>query len=264
MRISKLIKLEKPLVVFDLETTGLSVNLDRIIELAYLKISPEGKITQEDLLFNPEINIPKEVTEINGLTDEIVKDKPLFRDQAKDLLEVFNGCDFGGFNVMTFDLPFLRREFLRAGLNFDYAPCKIIDSKVIYHYMEPRTLSAAYKFYCQKEHEEAHNALGDVMATAEILGQQLKQYKELCDWSFIHKIHHAGQDRYVDNDRKFYWRNGEAYFAFSKHKDKPLAEVAGSDPGFLNWILSADFSDETKEIVSKALRGEMPKKVQSI
>jgi len=124
----------------------------------------------------------------------------------------------------------------------------------------PRTLSAAYKFYCKKEHEEAHNALADVEAAAEVLGAQLKKYQEIRDWDFIYKIHHTSDDRFVDNDRKFYWRSGEAFLAFSKHKDRSLAEVAEKDPGFLNWILAADFSDETKDIVRKALDGEMPKK----
>ena len=154
----------------------------------------------------------------------------------------------------------LKREFLRVGLDFDYAAAKIIDAKVIYHQMEPRTLSAAYKFYCRKEHIDAHNALADVESTAKILTKQLEKYSEVRDWDYIYRIHHSLDDRFVDNDRKFYWRSGEAHFAFSKYKDRSLAEVVARDPGFLNWILGADFSDETKEIVGKALAGEMPKK----
>jgi DNA polymerase III subunit epsilon len=260
-KISQLIKLEQPLVIFDLETTGLSVNLDRIVEIAYLKIWPDGRIEKADILLNPEMKIPAEASAVHGFTDEKVKDQPTLKAKAAELYEIFKDSDYSGFNVMTFDLPILRREFLRAGLDFDYSTAKIIDAKVIYHFMEPRTLAAAYKFYCQAEHADAHNALADVEATAKILAKQLEKYEETRDWEFIHKIHHAADDRFVDNDRKFYWRDGQAYFAFSRqHKDQALAEVARLDPGFLEWILSADFSEETKDIVRKALDGEMPKK----
>jgi len=259
-KIPQLIKLDKPLVIFDLETTGLSVNLDRIVEIAYLKIWPDGRSSKGDLLINPEVKIPEEVTAIHGITDEKVKDQPTFKAKAEELWEIFKDSAYSGFNVLGFDLPLLKREFLRAGIDFDYSQAKIIDAKIIYHVMEPRTLAAAYKFYCQAEHKDAHNALADVEATAKILASQLEKYSETRDWEFIHKIHHASDDRFVDNDRKFYWRSGQAYFTFSKHKDRALAEVAERDPGFLNWILGADFSDETKEIVRKALNGEMPKK----
>lgn len=260
--INQLIALDKPLVVFDLETTGLSVNLDRIVEIAYLKISPDGSVLKGDLLLNPEISISAEAAAVHGISDEQVKNQPTFKAKAAELWQIFNDCYYSGFNVMAFDLPLLKREFLRAGLDFDYSKAKIIDAKVIYHFMEPRTLTAAYKFYCKKEHLEAHNALADVEVTAEILASQLKKYSQARDWDFIHKIHHSSDSRFVDNDRKFYWRSGEAYFSFSKYKDRPLAEVAELDPGFLNWILSADFSEETKEIIRKALVGEMPRKAE--
>lgn len=257
-----MIFLEKPLVVFDLETTGLSINLDRIVEIAYLKIMPAGgKIFKGDLLLNPGISIPQESSAIHGISDEKVKGKPCFAEKAAEFFEIFNDCCYGGFNVINFDLPILKREFLRVGIDFNYANAKILDAKAIYHFMEPRTLSAAYKFYCKKEHIGAHNALADAEATAKILAKQLEKYKETRDWDFIYKIHHASDDRFVDNDRKFYWRGGEAYFAFSKHKDRSLAEVAEKDPGFLSWLLSADFSEETKDIAKKALNGELPKKL---
>lgn len=257
--IIKLISLDKPLVVFDLETTGLSVNLDRIVAIAYLKIMPDGQVFKGDLLLNPEMVMPAEAVAIHGISDEQVKDQPTFKVKAAELWQIFNDCYYSGFNVMAFDLPLLKREFLRAGFDFDYSQAKIIDAKVIYHFMEPRTLAAAYKFYCKKEHVEAHNALADVLVTAEILASQLKKYSEISDWDFIHKIHHSSDSRFVDNDRKFYWRDSQAYFSFSKYKDRPLHEIAEQDPGFLNWILSADFSQETKEIIRKALNGEMPK-----
>jgi len=259
-KISKLIKLDKPLVIFDLETTGLSVNLDRIVEIAYLKINPDGAVLKGDLFLNPEMPIPAEASAVHGITDEKVKDQPTFKDKAEELWRIFADAHYSGFNVFGFDLPILKCEFLRVGRDFNYAEAKVIDAKIIYHFMEPRTLSAAYKFYCKKEHVDAHSALADVEATAQILAKQLEKYNEVRDWDYIYKIHHVTDDRYVDNERKFYWRSGEAYFAFSKHKDHSLAEVAAKDPGFLNWILTADFSEETKDIVRKALDGEMPKK----
>ncbi|OGF24324.1 hypothetical protein A3H66_01075 [Candidatus Falkowbacteria bacterium RIFCSPLOWO2_02_FULL_45_21] len=261
-KISQLIRLEKPLVIFDLETTGLSVNYDRIIEIAYLKIWPDGRTEKGDLFLNPEMKIPAEASAVHGIADDQVKNMPTFRERAEEFWRIFKDSSYSGFNVLSFDLPFLKREFLRAGKDFDYASAKIIDAKVIYHFMEPRTLAAAYKFYCKTEHVEAHNALADVEATAKILTKQLEKYNETRDWDFIYRIHHASDDRFVDNDRKFYWRDGQAYFAFSKYKDRSLAEIVLIDQGFLNWILGTDFSEETKDIIRKALSGELPKKIK--
>jgi len=259
-KISKQLKIDKPLIMFDLETTGLALSIDRIVEIAYIKIMPNGRVQKDDIFINPEMKISEEAVEVHGITDEDVAQMPTFKEKAKELIEIFNDCYFGGFNIVGFDLPMLKREFLRAGINFDYKNSCIIDSKVIYNYMEPRTLSAAYKYYCQKEHVDAHSAIADVEATLEILSRQIEFYNEVMDMNFIFKIHKELNDRYVDNERKFYWRNGEAHFSFSKHKDDALRDVAERDPDFLKWILSADFSDETKDIVKKALEGEMPKK----
>lgn len=253
-------KLDKPLVIFDLETTGLALAYDRIIELAFVKIMPNGRVMEKDMFFNPEIEIPSEVTAIHGIKQEDVAEKPLFRDQVQEIWDIFNDCYYGGFNVVNFDLPMLRREFLRAGYDFNFTRKQIIDSKIIYHAMEPRDLSAAYKYYCQKEMVNAHSALADVHASADILDQQLKKY----DYQLIRQIGEAPDDRYVDEEKRFYWRSGEAYLNFSKHKDRSLAEVAHSDPGFLQWILGADFSLETKNIVERALQGDFPRKDQSV
>ena len=259
-KIMKLLGLDRPLVIFDLETTGLSINMDRIIELAYLKIMPNGRIMKDDIFLNPEAKISDESAAIHGITGEQLADKPFFREKAGELWEIFSGSYYGGFNAFGFDLPMLKREFLRAGRDFSYSGDDVIDSKQIFHYMEPRTLSAAYKFYCGKEHVDAHSALADVEATAAVLTRQLEKYEEVRDLEFIRKMSRADSERWVDNDRKFYWRDGEAYFAFSKFKDMPLSRVAETDRGFLQWILTADFSEETKNIVSKALEGEFPKK----
>jgi len=261
-KIPQLIKLKKPLVIFDLETTGLALNMDKIIEIAFSKIKPSGHIQSDDIFLNPEMKISEEAAAVHGIADEDVADKPTFREKAQELWDIFNDCYYGGFNIINFDLPILRREFLRAGMDFNYEVDHIIDSKVIYHYMEPRTLSAAYRHYCNKDHVNSHNALADVEATTEILESQLDIYQEIRDWKFINEIHTAQDDRYVDNDRKFYWRNSEAYFAFSKYRDTPLSEVARTEPSFLEWILTADFSEETKTIVKRALIGIFPRRTE--
>ena len=263
-KLIQLLKLDKPLVVFDIETTGLSLSIDKIIEIAYVKVYPDGRLVEGDIFINPEIKISEESIAIHGITNEDVAGKPTFRQMAQSLWGVFADSYYSGFNIINFDLPILRREFLRVGFDFAYDNSQIIDSKIIYNYMEPRTLSAAYKHYCDKEHYDAHSAIADVRATKEILEAQMEKYEEVRDWEFIHKIHKANNDRFVDNDRKFYWRDGEAHFSFSKHKDEALAKVAQNDPGFLQWILTADFSDETKNIVRKALEGKFPKKEEPV
>ncbi len=260
MKIPKLLKLDKPLVVFDVETTGLSLSVDRIIEIAYLKIFPDGRMLKDDIFLNPEIKISEEAVAVHGITDEQVAGEATFKDVARDLWGIFENSYYSGFNIIGFDLPILKREFLRAGMNFEYHSSDVVDSKVIYNYMEPRTLSAAYKNYCGKDHYDAHSALADVEATAEVLEAQLEKYEEIRDWDFIKKIHYARDERFVDNDRKFYWRNGEAHFSFSKYRDVSLAKVVRIDPGFLEWILNSDFSEETKNIVARALDGKFPEK----
>jgi DNA polymerase III subunit epsilon len=258
--IVKMLNLDRPIVIFDVEATGLSIGYDRIVEIAYIKINPKGRTTKNVMLINPEIGIPLEATEIHSISDETVKDSPTFREKSQELWETFNDCFYGGFNVLYYDLPILKREFIRVGMDFNYSVTDVIDSKVIYHYMEPRTLSAAYKYYCGKELIDAHSALADVEATGEVLMKQLNRYEELKDINVINKIHRLPDDKFVDLERRFYWRNGEAFFAFSKYRDTPLSEVARTNPDFLTWILSADFPEETKIIVKKALEGEFPKK----
>ena len=259
-KLVELIELDKPLIIFDLETTGLALSMDKIIQIAYIKIMLNGRVIKGNIFLDPEIEISEESIAIHGITNEQLKDKPTFKEKAQELWELFNDCCYSGYNVIDFDLPMLKREFIRVGRDFSYARDDIIDSKQIYHYMEPRTLSAAYKYYCQKDHDDAHNAMADAEAATEILVKQLEKYKAVRDWNFIREINQISGERWVDNDRKFYWRNGEAYFAFSKYKDVSLAKMAETDPGFLRWILSANFSDETKTIVKEALEGNFPKK----
>lgn len=254
------IKINKPIIIFDLETTGLAINADRILELAYVKIWPDGKTIKDDILINPEMLIPKESSDVHGIKGEDVEHAPVFGDLANDLLNIFSDCVYSGFNVIRFDLPMLKKEFTRVGLHFEFNKDEIIDASVIFSKKEPRTLSAAYKYYCNKEHSDAHRALADVEATLEVLVGQLDKYEDIRDWETIKKMHTEGDSRFVDSDRKFYWRDGQACFAFSKHKDQLLTQIAQTEPGFLDWILNADFSDEMKDIIRKAQRGEFPKK----
>jgi len=259
-KIKELTNFDKPLVVFDLETTGLSISTDKIVQIAYLKILPNGRIIEGDLLVNPEMEISTEAAETHGITNEMVADKPTFKELVSNLWEIFDNCYYSGFNIARFDLPLLRREFIRAGYDLEYSDDSIIDTKIVYHYMEPRTLSAAYKYYCNKEHVGAHSALADTKAAAEILSKQLEKY----GYDFIKKIHENIDEKYVDKEKKFYWRDGEAYFAFSRYKDKALSEVAANHQDFLNWMMEADFSKIVKNIVKKALLGEFPKKNEQL
>ena len=251
-KIPKLLKLDKPLVIFDIETTGISISADKIVDLAYIKLWPDGRIKKEDILLNPEIKISLEAMAVHGIGNKEVKGKPKFRDRANEIWDLFQDCYYCGFNVMNFDLPILRREFIRIGMDFDYNNKQIIDTREIFLKMVPRTLSTAYEYYCKKN-KKAHNAMGDAEIASEILVKQLTTYKEIRNWEFINKIHQFNEDDYLDNTRKFYWLKGQAYFAFSKYIDKRLDTVANKDPGFLEWIVKSDFTKETKDIVKRAL-----------
>jgi DNA polymerase-3 subunit epsilon len=199
------------------------------------------------------MKISLEASAVHGITDEMVADKPPFREVAQMLWEVFNGCYFAGFNIKNFDLPVLRREFVRVGMDFDYKSDMVIDMREIFRYMAPRTLSSAYEYYCGKELEVGHTAPLNAEVASEIFLSQLVKYKEVRDIEFLKGISRREEDEYLDTARKFYWKRGQAYFGFSKYKDLALSQVARLDPKFLEWILAADFSDETKKIVSAAL-----------
>lgn len=254
------LNLEKPLVVFDLETTGVIVNLDKIIEISYLKIFTDGTEKKKTYRVNPGIKIPREASAIHGITNEAVEKCPYFKDCAREIFDDFSECYFSGFNVIGFDLDLLKKELKDAGLTFTYNTNDVIDAKVIFHTMEKRDLSSAYKFYCGKEHKGAHGAEADVEATLEVLSAQLEKYPEALDREFLRSIHSPKDERYVDADKRFYWRDGEAYFNFGKHKGESLKDVSGYDQGFLGWILQADFSPEIKEIVYNAQNGIYPQK----
>lgn len=241
------------MVIFDLETTGPQVSTDKIVQLAYIKIWPNGKAKEDSILLDPEMEISKIASEIFRITNKNVEGEPKFRDKAQEIWDIFNNCYYGGFNIINFDLPILRREFVRIGMDFSYDVSQIIDSRVIFWFMVPRNLSSAYKYFCNKEFKAEKNALADVEVTAEILLKQLERYSEFDDIKFINKMHEGFDEDTADNSRKFYWKNGKTHFSFSRHKDKALSDVAREDPGFLEWMLEEDFTKEVKAIIREIL-----------
>ena len=278
------LNLNKPLVVFDLETTGLDLVKDRVIQLSFIKVYPDGKEERGDYLINPECYILPVITQLTGISNEDVKDKPTFKQLAKTLEEKFTGCDFAGFNSNYFDIPMLAEEFLRAGVDFDFSKCRLIDACTIFKRMERRNLASAYKFYCGRRMEddfEAHRADQDTEATYRVLMGELDYYNE-------EKQRALGEDpegRVLTNDMdclaefsktnnnvdfsgRIVWgevrdakgnvvldENGQPkmteYFNFGKHKGKTVADVLRFDPGYYAWILSGDFTYNTKQVLTR-------------
>jgi len=242
------LNLKNPIVFFDLETTGINIAADRIVELSYLKIEPNGKETTKTMLINPTIPIPPATTEIHGITDEDVKDAPTFLSVAKNLAREIEGCDLAGYNSNKFDIPLLAEEFLRADVDIDMMKRKFIDVQVIFHKMEQRTLGAAYKFYCNRDLENAHSAEADTKATYEILKAQLDRYPALQnDMAFLSEFsaHNRNVDfagRIIYNDKK------EEVFNFGKYKGQTVEEVLAKDPGYYGWLMNGDFPLHTKKV----------------
>lgn len=255
----KNIKLDRPLVFIDLETTGLSVNSDRIIELTVLKIHSDGTEEFKSTRINPEIPIPAAATKIHGITNKDVMDKPKFRQYASSLQHFLDGCDIGGFSVKRFDLPLLEAEFRRAGVEFSCQGRRILDAQVIYHKLEPRNLAAAYRKYCSKELENGHTSEVDVRAAAEVLECQLDVHPELPrDVAGLHDFCNPEELNWIDTDGKFVWSDGEAVLDFGRYKGKSLKDVASIDPDYLHWVATGDFSTQVREIAIRALDGEFP------
>ena len=278
------LNLQKPLVVFDLETTGLDLVKDRIIQISYIKVWPDGREERANHIVNPECHILPLITQLTGISDDDVKDKPTFRQLASQLAQTFTGCDFAGFNSNHFDVPLLAEEFLRAGIDFDFSRCRLIDAQTIFHKMERRNLAAAYKFYCGRKMEddfEAHRADQDTEATYRVLMGELDRYTEQCQ----RELGENPEGRVLENDMqcladfsktnnnvdfagRIVW--GEAkdakgntlldkdgkpvmveYFNFGKHKGKTVADVLRFDPGYYGWILGGDFTYNTKQVLTR-------------
>lgn len=257
------LKLRNPLVFFDLETTGINVAQDRIIDAAFVKVLPGGEREKYTIRVNPQIPIPPESSAVHGIYDDDVKDKPPFKAVAKNLATWLKGCDLAGFNIMKFDVPMLVEEFLRANVEFDVDDRKIIDAQKIFHMMEKRTLSAAYKFYCDKELNDAHSAEADTEATLEVFEAQMRRYegKTLTDVTgkkigviendivVIDKITNEKMIDYAG--RLSYDENGNEIINFGKHKGKKVREVLKAEPGYYDWMMRSDFPLDTKRRLTK-------------
>lgn len=245
------LNLKRPIIFFDLETTGVDTSKDRIVEISMVKIMPDGEEIIKTRRINPEMHIPAEATEVHHITDEDVKDCPTFRQIAKSLYQFMEGCDFGGFNSNRFDLPMLVEEFLRVGVDVDFKKRRFIDVQNIFHQMEQRTLVAAYKFYCDKDLTEAHSAEADTMATYEVLKAQLDRYDILeNDIEALAKFSSRGETadyagRIAYNDK------GEEIFTFGKYKGRTVAEVFSTDPSYYTWLMNGDFPAYTKKVITE-------------
>jgi len=241
-----MLQLKKPLAFIDLETTGINLGTDRIVEIAIVKILTDGTRSVKRKLINPGMPIPKASSDIHGITDEMVKDAPLFKQVAQELKQMLDGCDFAGYNSNRFDIPLLMEEFLRSQVDFDMKNRKLLDVQNIFHKMEPRTLGAAYKFYCSKTLDGAHSAEVDASATYEILEAQLERYNELgTTVDSILKV--IGEDQVVDFARRFVMENGIEVFNFGKFKGRPVADVLKSEPQYYDWMMKGDFPQHTKQ-----------------
>lgn len=249
-RIIMELNLKKPIVFFDLETTGIDVANDRIVEISLLKVITDGKEETKTLRINPEMPIPPQATEVHGISDDDVKDEPTFNIVAKDIAKFIEGCDLAGYNSNKFDIPLLAEEFLRVGVDIDLKKNRFIDVQVIFHKMEQRTLSAAYKFYCEKNLDNAHSAEADTKATYEILKAQIDRYNDLNnDMEELSKFssHNKNVDfagRIVYNDK------GEEIFNFGKYKGQTVESVMEKDSGYFGWMLNSNFPLYTKKVLT--------------
>ncbi|MDR1556468.1 MAG: 3'-5' exonuclease [Tannerellaceae bacterium] len=250
------LNLRNPLIFFDLETTGINIVKDRIVEISFVKVYPNGKEESKTRRINPGIPIPPESTAIHGIRDEDVKNCPVFREIAKSLAAQIEGCDLAGFNSNRFDIPMLAEEFLRADIDIDLNRRKFVDVQTIFHKMEQRTLAAAYKFYCGKDLEKAHTAEADTKATYEVLKAQLDRYSELKnDITFL--AQYSSYNNNVDfAGRMVYNEKKEEVINFGKYKGHLVTEVLKNDPGYYSWIMNGDFPLNTKKMLTEIkLRG---------
>jgi len=246
--------LKNPLCVFDLETTGLQVTKDRIVQIAALKIHPNGKQEELNLVVNPEMEIPQEVIDIHGITNELASKAPTFRELAEEVKSFFGDSDLAGYNSNKFDIPVLAEEFLRVGIEFDLTQRAFIDVQNIFHKMEQRTLVAAYKFYCKKNLDNAHDAMYDTKATWEVLEKQIEKYKLKPDVLSLAELSRAGNHKILDMaGRIAISGKGEVIYNFGKHNGKTIESVAKTEPGYYGWMLEADFPLYTKSVLRKAM-----------
>jgi DNA polymerase III subunit epsilon len=240
-----MLKLVRPLAVIDLETTGINLGMDRIIEIGMIKILPDGNRSTKRKLVNPEIPIPQTSSDVHGITNEMVKDAPTFKQVANDIKQFLDGCDLAGYNSNRFDVPMLMEEFLRVEVEFDMKGRKMLDVQKIFHMMEQRTLSAAYKFYCQKNLDGAHSAEVDALATLEVLYAQVERYPHIGN-TLETILKFTGEEVIVDFARRFVMDKGVEVFNFGKHKGRSVSEVLKAEPQYYDWMMRGDFPLHTK------------------
>ena len=253
------LQLTRPIAFIDLETTGINITTDRIVELAIVKISPDGSKIVKRKLINPLMPIPASSSAIHGITDEMVKDAPSFKQIANEIKQFIEGADLGGYNSNRFDIPMLLEEFLRAGIEYTVDGKKLVDVQKVFHMMEQRTLSAAYKFYCSKTLEGAHGAEADATATWEVLEAQLERYPQIGD-SVESIVKFTGEDDIVDFARRFVKEKGIEVFNFGKHKGKPVSQVLREEPQYYDWMMKGDFPINTKQKLTEMLNKTLLKK----
>ncbi len=254
-----LLQLNRPLAVIDLETTGINLTVDRIVEIAIVKVQPDGNRIVKRKLVNPLMPIPKASSDVHGITDDMVKDAPSFKQIANEIRQFLDHCDLAGYNSNRFDLPLLVEEFLRTGLEFDMSNRHLLDVQKLYHMMEPRNLSAAYKFYCDKNLDNAHSAEVDAIATFEILESQLQRYPQVGS-TVESVIKFTGQEQIVDFARRFVMENGIEIFNFGKHKGRAVTEVLKAEPQYYDWMMKGDFPMHTKQKLTEILNRTLLKK----
>lgn len=254
-----MLNLTRAIAFIDLETTGVSLSSDRIVEIAIIKILPDGSRQVKRKLINPEMPIPKESSDIHGITDEMVKDAPTFKQAANEIKMFIDNCDLGGYNSNRFDIPILMEEFLRTGMDVDLSTRKMIDVQHIFYTMEPRTLTAAYKFFCEKELANAHSAEADVDATIEVFMAQLNRYKNLGN-SVESVLSVIGEEKIVDYARRFSFNDkGVEIFNFGKHKGRPVRDVLKAEPQYYDWMMRGDFPLHTKQKLTEILNSTLLK-----
>jgi DNA polymerase-3 subunit epsilon len=253
------LQLTRPLAFIDLETTGVNISLDRIVEIAIVKINPDGTQQVKRKLINPMMPIPKGASDVHGITDEMVKDAPTFKQVANEVKQFIDHCDIGGYNSNRFDIPMLIEEFLRVGIDFSTDGRKLVDVQKVFHMMEQRTLSAAYKFYCQKTLEGAHSAEVDATATWEVLEAQVERYPQIGN-TVESIVKFTGEDDIVDFARRFVRENGVEVFNFGKHKGKPVTQVLKEEPQYYDWMMKGDFPMNTKQKLTEILNRTLLKK----
>jgi DNA polymerase III subunit epsilon len=252
--------LDRPLAVFDIESTGLNKKLDRIIDLGIVRIEPDGTRKEQTFRINPGCPIPPDSSAVHGIKDEDVADAPLFADVAPEIAAFLEGCDLAGFNLNRFDVPMLVEEFNRVGQPFSLEGRRILDVQRIYHAKEPRDLTAALQFYCGEMHLGAHGAIDDVKATVRVLEAQLEKYSDLpSDMDGLHEFCNPTDPTWVDQTGKLRWDQSEIVINFGQKQGVKVRELMLNDKGYLDWILKKDFPDDTKEIIRLCMMGKPPK-----